>query len=158
LKPIEQLNIDSGIRKFCTTICKGICCAHCEDKEKKCHEKLTCTSFICGPLKDVIFDHIIQERMFAEMNLIIWNGFRPFYMVRKMPPSDMYFKKIPKLVIDKIKFPPEILFSIMFFNTEKIKRKINKLMSLTQKDWREYYDEKQKGRQNVKRKFDTCTS
>ena len=48
----EDFMIKSGLRKFCTEICKGNCCHGCYDSPKACHKnegrRLSCTLYLCG--------------------------------------------------------------------------------------------------------------
>jgi|GEM_PF-1331365 len=52
LATVEEFMVGSGIRKFCSEICKGECCRSCQ---KPCDQnegrRLNCSVFVCGSLE-----------------------------------------------------------------------------------------------------------
>lgn len=62
LEVVEKFMTESGIRQYCTEICKGHCCAGCHGTEEACNKnegrRLSCSMFICANLADrlSIFD------------------------------------------------------------------------------------------------------
>lgn len=49
LKIVNKFMDDTGIRKYCQTICQGKCCSECQ-KPTDCSNKLPCSAFICENL------------------------------------------------------------------------------------------------------------
>lgn len=51
LEIVENFMAKTGIRNFCTNVCKGNCCGRCYTSENACHKhegrRLTCSAFVC---------------------------------------------------------------------------------------------------------------
>lgn len=60
-KTIDNFMVNTGIREYCTTICKGICCNGCTlcfapKDNKPTMESIACEVFICSPLCSLLFN------------------------------------------------------------------------------------------------------
>jgi hypothetical protein len=122
---IENFMINSGIRDYCTKICKGDCCSKCYDSPDACrhHEgrRLLCSIFICTalymllPKKEskklrIIDDNIsnVYEKIYAKLypttyipNFYFW------------PPSDKFLKHV--------RFPAKLIRDVTEIDIVKIK-------------------------------------
>ena len=64
LEAVENFMVKSGIRKYCSNVCKGKCCGDCYTSENACHKnegkRLPCAIFTCYSLRNTI----IPEKSF----------------------------------------------------------------------------------------------
>lgn len=99
---------ESGIKKFCSTICKGVCCGgHYKDKDKECDKVLPCVMYICVPLKRRI-DNVLGEdlKFIAEYACAgsdiarIIEGY-----MKDSAMKNAYFENYQLELIDKLQFP-----------------------------------------------------
>ena len=69
LDRVEMFMNDSGIRDFCSKICRGMCCMNCYESENACHKnegrRLACSLFICDSLKYILFSK--KERFIPKL-------------------------------------------------------------------------------------------
>lgn len=58
LSLVEKFMADTGIRDYCTDICRGRCCGNCHASENACHKtdsrRLPCSAFMCNSLSNVL--------------------------------------------------------------------------------------------------------
>jgi hypothetical protein len=51
LEIVENFMTETGIRDFCTNVCKGSCCGKCYTSDNACHKhegrRLACSAFVC---------------------------------------------------------------------------------------------------------------
>ena len=65
LEIIEKFMIDTRIREYCESICKGVCCGDCYDSDHACSKnegrRLPCSFFVCEQLRNR-FDTAIRNQ------------------------------------------------------------------------------------------------
>ena len=55
---VEKFMIETGVREYCETICKGKCCCDCYDSDNACFKnerrRLPCSAYICYYLQKLL--------------------------------------------------------------------------------------------------------
>lgn len=68
LEIVEKFMIDTRIREYCESICKGVCCGDCYDSDYACFKnegrRLPCSFFVCKQLRNH-FDRKIKNMWYA---------------------------------------------------------------------------------------------
>ena len=107
LEIVEEFMIESGIRKYCTTVCKGYCCGLCSFSENACFRnegrRLPCSIYLCTALLDLFPNRELLEDLRDEIagRLTVIMGDNPFFNPNT---EDVQTKfRIPKRNIDKLK-------------------------------------------------------
>ena len=52
---VETFLIKSGIRKYCTEVCKGKCCDQCKSFQCTSKRNLACSTYLCDELRSRIY-------------------------------------------------------------------------------------------------------
>ena len=56
---IEKFMTNTGIRNYCTNVCKGNCCGACYTSPDACHKnegrRISCSIFLCQSLCNILF-------------------------------------------------------------------------------------------------------
>lgn len=70
---MEKFMMDSGIRDFCTNLCKGMCCESLDKECKtKCTERnLSCGTYVCPALVHSVFNMSLAKRYYKIRQLIM---------------------------------------------------------------------------------------
>jgi len=61
LAKVENIMERSGIRDFCQNDCKGECCHICTNCKDSNERNLSCSVFLCLPLRTLLFDRGSKE-------------------------------------------------------------------------------------------------
>jgi len=98
---MEQFMLESGIRQYCTEVCKGECCGECYSSEFACHRnegrRLKCSYYVCVDLLKNVFSvkEAVEYRLLgSELNAAI---LKASYDVYRNP----YFVPYPKSMMDR---------------------------------------------------------
>lgn len=126
---VEKFMIDSGIREYCTKVCKGRCCDTCRKTNKETyhlHEKrrLSCSIFLCTKITDLFSTK--TKSSVQNVATCINEQYKVFYKLlccRK----NAYFTAPPKVFFKVVRFPASIKIELERINTKTIKKKIDKL-------------------------------
>ena len=122
LEIVEEFMIESGIRKYCTTVCKGYCCGLCSFSENACFRnegrRLPCSTFIC----DWLLGYLPNEKELIKINKIIERTL--FNIMGKNP----YFYPNTPDVQRKFSINKEIIDKIKSFNIKEYRRITNFLI------------------------------
>lgn len=133
LSHIEKWNVESGLRGFCTEVCKGYCCRPCE---KKCTEhegrRLICSTFICN--KVLPFEEKISIN-YNDIRKYFWDVMSNYLEKQEELPGykclyNPYFTPTDMSKVSLIEFDFDTIVS--FFNShtkEVIKEAICRLKS-----------------------------
>jgi len=100
LEIVENFVIKTGIRDFCTNVCKGSCCGRCYTSENACHKhegrRLACSAFVCSlPVleNDRLNEHVAEGRY--ALNKVISAVYRKHNDLGMKPPivytGEVYF-------------------------------------------------------------------
>jgi len=110
LQLVEDFMINSGIRNYCTNICKGECCGNCYSHNKEaCHKnegrRLACSIFICGIGNKLFEDYLKSHEIIMKTIKKIYKKYSSSYILySNIPPKELFFKfKIPKRSITCLK-------------------------------------------------------
>ena len=122
---IEELMINSYIRKYCSNVCKGRCCENCYNKNPdscRHHEgrRLPCSIFICGDMLCLFSGTNIKSLEWLNKNIK-----EQYFLYRKVRHAytNIYFTKPDKVFTEIVRFPKKIRLVISNINTEEIKKK-----------------------------------
>jgi len=120
---VEKFMIDAEIRRYCTDICKGSCCASCyNDNEEACHRqegrRLSCSAFICYALSSLLSekDSVVMLRV----DRIIGEEYS------KYSSKNPYFKKPTPLFLKQSLFSSEIIEAL----DAKMAKRIKKIITI----------------------------
>jgi hypothetical protein len=106
LEIIEDFNVNSGLRDFCTNVCKGKCCFECTGP---CHKnnkrRLVCSTFFCREILDLIFDDRTKTMYRYEIHKGVTDS-----MDRSTKSIDGF---------------PDAIYQLKDFDTEKVKERID---------------------------------
>lgn len=128
LNIIENFMFKSGLRDFCSNVCKGACCSGCYELSiSACiineGRRLTCSAFICATLQSDLFDHQEKKLYYHVMRECIEDTFQRYCT------GNIYFSIHGPKIRQTLTFPREIL---SFFGNEEIINKCKqKLEELT---------------------------
>lgn len=101
LEKANQLMEDTGIRRYCTKVCKGNCCGGrygTECSKYGCHAKLPCAIYICenlyyGILYDVKLGKNGQQRFTKQWKGIVYYQHELANAVRYYYPNPDYLRR-----------------------------------------------------------------
>ena len=114
----EDFMIKSGLRKYCTEVCKGDCCHGCYTGPKACHKnegrRLSCTLYFCGgfestPCEDAfrVLNHarsMVNNRIHQTyIDLGLWTHKYEFTETYRTP--NPYLEIPDKRMIEAFKLP-----------------------------------------------------
>ena len=121
---VEKFMIDSGIRQFCTEICKGLCCMNCyEDNPKACHRqegrRLPCSIHVCYGLKQHFFEKTMK--LLNKVNWDVWGQY-------DNNSFDPYFDAPDKTFLKTVRFPISIKKDLRRINIRETKNTMNRLI------------------------------
>jgi len=102
---IENFMNETRIRKFCSNICKGLCCHDCYTSNiNACFlnesRRITCSLFICDSLSSIIFneaERALYKRAIEVLNTTIENNITDSL-------ASLYFCVHSQSLIDNVKF------------------------------------------------------
>lgn len=109
LEIVEKFMIDTRIREYCESICKGVCCGDCYDSDYACSKnegrRLPCSMFICKELRkhlntkirNIWYDVAVAIECRVESHM----GMKNCYFNVNTPKVQKAFK-IPKFPIDDL--------------------------------------------------------
>lgn len=126
---VEKFMIDSGIREYCTKICKGKCCGSCQKKnDQTCqhHEgrRLSCSIYLCSKIYNVL--PLVSRKKFGRVSKCImrqYTLFNDLLLCRR----NIYYTAPPKIFFEIIKFPTDVKTELEQINIKTIRARINKL-------------------------------
>jgi len=77
---LERFMLDSGLRAFCESRCKGVCCNACFYSKNACHKhggrRLSCSAFLCMEIEHLIFPNKTTMGRFSDINIQIRSAIR----------------------------------------------------------------------------------
>jgi len=128
LNRIEEFMMKSGLRYFCTKVCKGACCSGCYESDKACHKnegrRLSCSIFLCLQLVSIAFSS--EERNeFLEVK-----GHCLDVIDRNLTKGSQYFDVHTKTLQNKCKFNSAVIDKLEQINTSKVKYKVMSMRAL----------------------------
>lgn len=106
LEIIEKFMTDSGIREYCTNICKGSCCGTCyKENAEACHKnegrRLACSGFICFALVNLLSNRDRQQ--FSSLSDVVERQYHKFGL------HDPYFRTPTKDFLDNSTFRSDVI-------------------------------------------------
>lgn len=126
LKDFNNFMEVTHIRKYCSEVCKGNCCygggASCYAKLTKnfnwCHQHLSCTSFICYEIENIImYDNNIRHCVRHELHILMMeiknnlrklfedeNEFKSFYFTPYSLINMEFQNQFPKFKPNEIEY------------------------------------------------------
>lgn len=125
---VEKFMIDSKIREYCETICKGQCCSKdCYGSSNACYKnegrRLSCSCFICLELAHELFgDDYRTEDKITDLNVDITN------VLHKTMHSNAYFNVHTLEVQRKFKIPIKSVKQLEDLNIDDVKKIMNHLI------------------------------
>lgn len=132
LNIVEKFMIDSGIRQYCTKICKGRCCEGCFEKDQQacCHHekrRLPCSAYLCYEMLDLFSAE--NKRRLESSHQSICEQYYSYYRLQCCSfGKSVYFTAPPKIFFEIVRFPMFIKTILEEVDTKKIKTTINKLI------------------------------
>lgn len=123
---VEKFMINSGIRQYCTEICKGGCCMDCyEDNPNSCRHcegrRLPCSMYTCYELREHFPKEIGEIIIEVEQN--IHNRYYDYD-----GSIDVYFSAPSKTFFKAIRFPISIKTNLKRIDIKKIKKIMTNLI------------------------------
>lgn len=115
---VEKFMIDSGIREYCTEICKGGCCMDCyENNPNSCRHcegrRLSCSIYTCYELRE----HFPKKT--GEIIIKVGQDIRNRYY--KCGCKSVYFNVPSKTFFEVVRFPISIKINLKRIDVKKIK-------------------------------------
>jgi hypothetical protein len=139
LNIVETFMSSSGIRSFCTIICKGYCCRDCYDSPRACRynegRRITCSIFICSELIELTFDKKEKNKYYRVRNEIIKLVVLSYKKSLAAGNFDIknknhYFQPMTREQIELFEIDKN---KLNLPETENIKNKVINIISLTKK-------------------------
>lgn len=136
LEIVENFMIKSGIRGFCTDICRGKCCISCYGSPQACHKnegrRLACSVFICC-IPNAKMNFLSHKTRFAVHSVIaeIYEKQRkPRKYSRPVPQErmDIYFTKPHPALFTEFKIDPELIEPFYVKSINKMKKVVNEVL------------------------------
>ena len=122
---VEKFMIDSGIREYCETICKGKCCGGCYESKYACRKnegrRLSCSTMICEELRNFIFSDE-TKRSYENIDHCMWRKF-----ITDCDLTDIHFNVHTDYVKSKFKIAKRF-FNYMKGDIGDIKSKVQHLI------------------------------
>ena len=116
LEIVEEFMIESGIRKYCTTVCKGYCCGLCSFSENACFRnegrRLPCSIYLCKPLLEIVPNKETLFDLIEDIELTL----------REIMEDNPYFNPNTKDVQAKFHISKKELDVLRSFNLLKYRR------------------------------------
>jgi len=131
LEMVENFMIKTGIRDFCSNICKGRCCYGCYDSEHACHKnegrRLSCSAFVCViPEKDLDrFLRMTRNYVMARIDYALDGWPKPSH---GMPRHSLYFSKQPAILFTNFEADRTRIESFYVHKLDEVKEIINQVM------------------------------
>lgn len=128
LNIVEKFMIDSGIRRYCTEICKGQCCMECyTDNPKSCRHcegrRLPCSIYTCWELRQR-FSKKIKEILSETKHSIHNQYYKSNFM------ANIYFEPADKTFVETAKFPISIKKDLEKIDIEEIRKTMTNLIMM----------------------------
>ncbi len=148
LELIEELMQNTGIREYCTDMCKGACCQGCHDSENACYKhegrRLGCSTFLC---------HVIKMAVLTPEQHELWTSMKGNILRELMIAQERtdeghrspYFDPVIQKTQDVFKadtFPLEKLINIHAKDIDKRLMRIKEFVRCTVPEIREQRREK----------------
>lgn len=128
LDRIEEFMKKSGIRDFCTKVCKGACCGSCYESNEACYKnegrRLSCSVFICPQLAGVVFS--LEEKS----TFSIIKGYCTDVIDRNLAKGSKYFNVHTKTLRNRCKFNPAVIDKLEQIEIFRVKERILNMRSL----------------------------
>jgi hypothetical protein len=136
LNKIENFMIDSGIRKFCSEVCKGRCCLGCYESEKSCVKnegrRLSCSIWVCNEMLNLIFSErdklritILRDKITEDLQY--WMNALSYHR------KNVYFNPHSEYVMKNFRINKKFVNFLDSIDIKNIKRKIICLCSIVKK-------------------------
>jgi hypothetical protein len=126
---VEKFMIDSGIREYCTKICKDHCCASCyKENPNACHpdegRRLPCSIYLCPEIYNVL-SRLNRGKLERVSKCIIQQYilFNDLLLCRR----NIYYTAPPKIFFEIVRFSTDVKTELEQINTKTIKIRINEL-------------------------------
>lgn len=128
---VEKFMIDSGIRKYCTEVCKGGCCMDCyHDNPNACHlqegRRLTCSIYVCYDLR----------QKFSKRTSVVLNNIHYDIYEQYSIDFDLYFDVPDKTFLETVRFPISIEKDLRKISIKRVRNTMNKLIKTKEKIYR----------------------
>ena len=126
LEIVENFMIETGIRNFCTEICKGQCCGRCYESNKNaCHKhegrRLACSAYIC-------YGNTLGQNVLDGMDLIM-NTIHALHKIKASGTMyDVYFEPPPAFIFESFKVKAFKLEKCYVEPIEKTKKVVNNII------------------------------
>jgi len=125
LSIVETLMIESGIREFCTIVCKGECCNRCYEGKAACHRnegrRLACSIFLCHNLLNTIFtncEYTAYTNASSEIKKVL----------RQNIDKNIFYTVHTKKIQNKFTIDRQIVSPLSIINVKSVKLKLNTLL------------------------------
>jgi len=125
LEIVEEFNIKSGLRDFCTNRCKGACCWDCKDRCDRYEERrLPCSTFFCSTIMLMILPDVDDRRKYKKIHRATVS-----HMRRCTGASSVYYRHPSKEEFSRIKHTemPDLIKGIKSFDTKRIRDILDKI-------------------------------
>lgn len=123
---VESFMVDSGIRDYCTKICKGACCKECYTAEYACHKnegrRLSCSTFICAELINIIFKHTTSRTKY----LHVLDSIR-HCLYDVMGCVNVFYTVHTKVIQESFRIPKKYTTPVKKIDVEDIKLRISSI-------------------------------
>ena len=121
---IEKFMEESGLRNYCTYICKGKCCGICYTSKNACHKnegrRISCSIFMCNQLNYLLNRcaddiSIVNKDEFHKNYIYLFGKLRGYIYshiektLQAYVGYNVYFKPHTKELIETIKFSKQLL-------------------------------------------------
>ena len=124
---VEKFMIETGVREYCETICKGKCCGSCYESKYACRKnegrRLSCSTMICNKLVNFLFTEKEKE-LYTNCDLDMWHTF-----IRDCDLRDIYFDIYTDYVKKKFKIAKQLFSFIDRMNIKEVKSKVQYLIN-----------------------------
>ena len=143
LEAVENFMKETGIRDFCTDICKGSCCSGCYTRETACHKnegrRLSCSTYVCSPSnvcspsdssskRNSLIPHSVGgpvrwaiEKLYTELD-------RKSKNKKVSPYTNIYFTVPPPQLFTDFKIDAEVIKEYYIDSIPGVKGLIDKIM------------------------------
>jgi len=116
LNKIENMMEVTGIRHYCSNVCKGACCSGCYATAKACHRnegrRLACSVFLCNSLRELLFTKTL-ERLYVKMSSAIEDALSSALTIaesqKKGFAANLYFDPYTKGQMERFECSPEYI-------------------------------------------------
>ena len=143
LEIVENFMIKTGIRDFCSNICKGNCCMRCYQSKNACHKhegrRLSCSAFVCqipSIEREELHACMIKSRI--AINNIIMNINKKHNKLKMEPhivyTGDVYFQVQSPLLFTEFKINANIINKCFVGLIDVTKRAVESVTQVWEKE------------------------